>query len=335
MAGPLELLMKIFLTGATGFLGSHVVDALREKGHELKALVRPTSSLRRLKEQGVELVPGQIPQSASLSEALSGIDAVVHLAGLIKSLRKEDFFKVNTEGTAYLAEQILRASPRPRLLIHISTVVAVNPRQGEDYCLSAERGPALSYYGESKRQAELALTVLKDKVQTIILRPPVLYGPRDGEFLPLFRMIGRGLAPMYRGGENQLSVCYGPDTARAVADLLELSSTKDGVYCLDDGEIHSWRSLAAAIARVMGKNPLFLPLRDPMMYSAALVNQVWAQLRRRPDIFTLNKMREMRQARWVCGYSKLQSDIGWKPHTSVETGMDKTYQYYRKEGFLH
>jgi nucleoside-diphosphate-sugar epimerase len=326
--------MKIFLTGATGFLGSHVVDVLLDRGHELKALVRPTSFIRRLKEQGVKLIQGQIPQSIPLSETLSECDAVVHMAGAIKALNKKEFFRINAQGTAYLVEQILKAQPKPRILVHVSSVTAVDPRRGDDFCLPAELAPALSHYGESKRQGELALGPLKGKVQTIILRPPVLYGPRDVEFISLFRMIGRGLAPMYRGGKNQLSVCYGPDTARAVANLIENPPPGDGIFCLDDGMIHSWKSLATTIARVMGKRPRFLPLRDPMMYSTAFVKQIWAQLRRRPEIFTLNKMREMRQPRWVCGYSELQKATGWKPTTPIETGMGETYQFYRREGLV-
>jgi nucleoside-diphosphate-sugar epimerase len=326
--------MKVFLTGSTGFLGSHVTEVLRGRGHELAALVRPASLVRRLKEQGVELVQGQLPQSASLSEALSGCDAVVHMAGLIKALNKNEFFRGNTQGTAYLVEQVLRAPQRPRLFLQVSTLAAIDPSRGEDFCQPAKHAPALSHYGESKRQAELALAPLQGKVQTIILRPPVLYGPRDGEFLPLFRMIGRGLAPMYRGGKNQLSVCYGPDTAAAISDLVERPPQGDGIYCLDDGAVHTWKTLATTIAEVMGEKPIFFPLHNPMMYSAALVNQVWAQLRRKPDVFTLNKMREMRQTRWVCGYRRLQAATAWNPSTALEAGMEQTYQYYRREGLI-
>ena len=326
--------MKIFVTGATGFLGSHVIDVLLERGHRLNVLVRPTSFLRKLKERGVALTQGQLPQNISLKDALSGCDAVVHIAGVTKALSKAEFFRVNAGGTAYLVEQILQAYPRPRLLVYLSSLAAVNPQDGEDFCQPAERGPALSHYGESKRQGELALGPLRGKVQVLILRPPVLYGPRDTEFLSLFRIIGRGLAPMYRGGKNRLSICYGPDAARAVADLVERPTAGDSTYCLDDGAIHTWRSLAASVAKAMGKRPLFLRLGDPLMYAAALVNQGWAQLRRRPEIFTLNKMKEMRQNSWVCGYEKLHEATGWQPQTPLEIGMDKTYQFYRQEGWL-
>lgn len=326
--------MKIFLTGATGFLGLHVARVLGSRGHGLKALVRPGSATRGIQELGAELIVGELPQGASLAGVLSGCDAVVHVGGIVKSLRKEEFFRVNTEGTAYLVQQVLQADPRPQMFLHISTLAAVDPRRGGDYCLSSEPGPALSHYGESKRQAESALAPLRGKVRSQILRPPVLYGPGDRAFLPLFKMIARGVAPMYRRGKNQLSICYGPDTARAVADLLETPRSQDAVYCLDDGQVHTWRSLAEAIARVMGKQPRYLRLGDPLMYSAALTNQLWAKLRRRPDVFTVNKMREMRQNRWVCGYNRLNADTGWTPSTPIATGMEMTYQFYRREGWL-
>jgi nucleoside-diphosphate-sugar epimerase len=327
--------MKIFLTGATGFLGSHVVDVLLERGHQLKALVRPTSSIRRLKELGVDLVPGQIPQNISLSKALSDCDAVVHIAGIIKALSQKEFFRINTQGTQYLVEQILKANSRPRLLIHVSSIAAVDPRRRDDYCQPADRDPALSDYGESKRRAELALAPLKGKVQTCILRPPPLYGPQDHEFLPLFRAIDRGLAPMYRGGKNQLSICYGSDTARAVADLVDKPPARDGIYCLDDGKVHSWRDIVEAAAKAMKKRPRYFTIPDPAMYVAALFSQLWAQLWRKPAYLSINRMRDIRQPRWVCGYKNLQAAVGWEPSTSLESGMNNTYQFYRKEGWIH
>jgi nucleoside-diphosphate-sugar epimerase len=282
----------------------------------------------------VELIEGQLPQDASLHEALSDCDAVVHVAGIVTALNKKEYFRINTQGTAYLVEQILKAQPRPRRLIHVSTIGVVDPRRGEDFCLPAQRGPALSHYGESKRQAELALAPLTEKVQTQILRPPTLFGPRDTMFLPLFRLIARGLAPMYRGGKNQLSVCYGPDVARAVADLLEKPLKDEQIYCLDDGKVHHWRDIVEAVARVMGKRPRPITLHDPAMYVAAFFNQFWSQIRRRPEYLTINRMRDIRQRRWVCGHSRLRDATGWAPETSLDAGMEQTFQFYRQEGWI-
>ena len=164
---------------------------------------------------------------------------------------------------------------------------------------------------------------------TIILRPPVLYGPRDQEFLPLFQSIRWGLAPLLGSGKNELSVCYVEDVARALNDLVESLLTSDEIFCLDDGSIQTWKSMAETVSKVMGKKALSLKIPKPLFKIGAAFSQTWAKIRGKPAIFTLDKINEMEQPRWVCGYERLQKKRSWKPEVTLREGMERTYRYYR------
>lgn len=326
--------MNIFLTGASGFLGGHLAHELKRRGHQLTALVRPSSRKNHLKELGVSLIEGSFPDPGPLAKVFSKMDGVIHVAGAIKALSEKQFNEVNGEGTSHLVQEVLAANPTPKFFLQVSTVAVVNPNQSEDYCLPPENFQSLSFYGESKRRGELALSPLKGKTRVITLRPPVLYGPKDYEFLPFFKSIRLGFAPLFRDGSGQLSVCYGPDVAQAIADLVEHLPQEDKIYCLDDGEVHTWRTLAESIATLLEKKPIFIKAPLPIFYAMAFLTQAWAKIRRKAEVFSPNKMLEIKQERWVCGHEQLTRDTGWQPKVGLAEGMKQTYEFYRSEGLL-
>jgi len=327
--------MRIFITGTTGFLGSHTAQELVRRGHRLKALVRNPAAAAGLKALGVELVEGALEDPPDLGQAMDGVEAVVHIAGVLKGLGERDFFQVNEDGTLRLAQAALSLNPRPRLFLYVSTVaVHDSTRDGGDFCLPPEACHPLSVYGKSKLAGEKVLSVLKGNIRTVILRPPVIYGPGDKELLPLFRAIRWGVAPLYGNGQNRLSVCHVSEVARAIADLVENSPSSDEIFCVDDGQEHTWKSLAQDIGRAMNKNPWPLKIPPFFFFLAASSSGAFAQLTRRPRIFTPDKLKEMAQKSWVCGFEKLHNRIGWEPGLPFKEGVLTTLAFYKKVGWL-
>ena len=326
--------MKILLTGASGFLGSHTAKELCRRDHEVFALVRPTSRRDHLESLGVQLVEGALPDCQGLEPTLNKVDAVIHVAGIVKALSQREFNQVNAQGTENLANKVLQATPRPRFFLHVSSIAVHNPQEGKDFCLPSEQCNPLSHYGQSKLKGELALKPLSGKVRTVILRPPVLYGPGDTEILPLFKALSRGFAPLFQEGNNQVSLCYIEDVARAIADLIEKNLSSDEIYCLDDGATYSLRGLARNISEILGKKAQMIHLPYPAFFLAAGLSQTWAQIRRKPAVFTLNKLKEIKQSHWVCGAEKLHNHLGWEARVPLREGMTQTLAYYRETGLL-
>jgi len=332
--GGTLLLMKILLTGASGFLGSHTAEELSNRGHWLYALVRKTSKTHHLKNLNTEMLEGSLSKLDALDSILPKVEVVIHIAGVVKALSAKEFEQVNVEGTQNVVRKVLGASRRPQLFIYISTIAVHDPRNSPNFCLPPEDCHPLSDYGKSKQKGELALNKLQGKVRTVILRPPLLYGPNDVELLPMFRAINHGIVPLYQSGKNQFSACYVGDVAKAISDLAEGNHSTDEIYCLDDGDRHSWRSFALEVGRVLNKKPMLLPIPKPIFYVAGLFSESWAKLRRRPAVFTTDKIREMKQKSWICGHQKLMEQTGWKPKVKAAEGLKITLQSYQTAGLL-
>jgi len=326
--------MKVFLTGATGFLGSHLAEALVQRGDEVWALKRSSSSLTHLKELPIQWIQGDL-SGAWEGNPLDGMDAVIHVAGAIKALSAREFNRVNAEGTSRLADLALSASSKPKVFIHVSTIAVHNPSlDGLDFCLPADRCHPLTQYGRSKLAGEKSLQRLAGKIPYRILRPPVLYGPRDRELLPFFKAIQRGVMPLLGDGSRAFSMCYVGDVVQAILNVLEREFRTVATFCMDDGEVHTWKSLGMKISEILDKKPLVLPIPLAFFRLSAFLTENWARLSRKAHILTLDKIREMKQANWVCGHQKLTEATGWKAKINAAQGLRLTLEFYRKEGWL-
>jgi nucleoside-diphosphate-sugar epimerase len=150
---------------------------------------------------------------------------------------------------------------------------------------------------------------------------------------PLFRSVRWRIAPCFTG-KNAFSVCYIEDVSQAIADLAESPLSSDEIFCLDDGAVHTWRSLSKAVSLAMGKKALSLPIPKTLFKLGAGLSQAFSHLSKKPTIFTLDKIKEMEQPSWVCGYERLLKIIGWKPRVTLNEGLKKTRRYYQKPGFF-
>jgi len=327
--------MKIFLTGATGFLGSHTARLLARM-HEITALVRKTSSKAALNDIPLHFFEGHLEDSSHLVSGLEGQDIVIHIAGAVKALNRKDFFRVNAQGTKNLIEAVLKCKKKPQFFLHISSIAVLNPeKDGNDFCISPEECNPLSLYGQSKLAGEKQLRLLEGIVPFATIRPPILYGPWDQELLPLFRAIQRwNIAPLYQKGENQFSICYIENIAQAILQLIEKPPPSSSIFCLDDGVKHSWRSFAHALGEVIGKKANLLSIPQPLFHGAAYLSTLYSAITRTPSAFSSDKLLEIKQKSWVCGFKNLNQTTHWTPQTPLQEGLRKTLEFYRKQAWL-
>ncbi|MFW5968011.1 MAG: NAD-dependent epimerase/dehydratase family protein, partial [Persicimonas sp.] len=189
--------MDVFVTGGTGFVGSHVVEQLLERGHRPLCLVRETSDTEHLDALGVETFVGTLDAVEKMRPAIEQVEAVVHVAGVTKVCTFDEFFRYNAEATAELARLCVDANPDLERFVFMSSVGAQGPAEADEPRPAEAEPEPVSHYGESKREAEKYLLELSDEFNVTIFRPPPVYGPRDTDMFDVFKMARFGLAPVY------------------------------------------------------------------------------------------------------------------------------------------
>ena len=327
--------MRVLVTGASGFLGSHIAEELARQEHTVRVLVRRTSDRSFLRGFETEEALGDVTQPESLPAAVAGVDAVVHAAGLVKARSAAEFQAVNAGGTANLLSALNDAAGLRRFVL-ISSLSAHGPSpDGRPRRLDEPAAP-VSDYGRSKLMAEeFVRSWAGEERPATIIRPPAIYGPRDRAMLPLFRMVRRRFAPLLGDGTNAISCIYAEDAARAAA----LAATAGGdapsaTYFLDDGSVYTWRELLAAIEQAVGRKALRLPSPHWAFATAAFLSESYGRLLRRAVSFNRDKYTEMRQRYWVCSHEEIARDLGWKPQVTLSEGAALTAAWYRREGWL-
>lgn len=326
--------MNVLVTGATGFLGSHIAEQLARDGHSVRVLVRRTSDRSFLRGLEIEEALGDVTQPETLVAAVEGVDAVVHAAGLVKARSAKEFDSVNAQGTANLLDALASGGP-PRRFVYISSLAAHGPSEdGRPRPLDAPAAPVTAYGRSKLRGEELVRAWAAEGRPALIIRPPVIYGPRDREMLSFFQLARWRLAPLLGDGRNAISLVYVEDAARAAVMAASAEHARSCTYTLDDGAVYTWRDVLAAVEQAVGRKALRLPSPPAAFVAAAFVSELYGRLRRRAVIFTRDKVREMGQRYWVCSHEEISRDLGWKPQVGFTEGAALTAAWYRQHGWL-
>lgn len=319
------------LTGATGFVGGHLVERLRAEGWRLRALVRPTSDTTLLERHGVERVVGDLLDPQGLARAAEGVDVVFHLAAVTAAPDEAAYFRANAQGTEAVAEGLRRASPRPRRLVYLSSYAACGPARGGRPRRAEETPAPLTAYGRSKLAGEERARALEGEgVEVVVVRAPAVYGPGDRALLTYFRLARMGIAPS-PAGERRLHLIYGPDLARA---LVRAARVPAGTYAVAEPVEHPMSELVAAIARAVGRRPLRVPLPAGVVRAAAAVTEGAGRLLGSTPAFNREKAEEMLAEGWVCDLTGSEALLPPSEATPLEEGVARTAEWYRTNGWL-
>ncbi len=326
--------MKVLVTGASGFLGSHIAEQFAAAGHEMRLLLRSTSDRQFLTFSYEEAI-GDVTDASSLGPAVEGVDAVVHPAGLIKARNEAEFHAVNAEGTSNLLTAIEERTPELRRFIYISSMAAHGPSPNGQPRPTEARPRPVSAYGRSKLGGETATRGSALASRAVIFRMPVIYGPRDPALLSFFKAVRYRIAPLLRGGRNCLSIIYASDAAKAVVEATTADANVGGrTYSPEDGAVYAWRDLLSAIEGASGRRALMLPVPLIGYQAAGFASELLGRLTGRAQVLDRDKVREMRRRAWLCSSEALREDLGWRPAVQIEEGARLTHEWYREAGWL-
>jgi 2-alkyl-3-oxoalkanoate reductase len=325
--------MRVLVTGASGFLGGHVAELLSRRGDTVRALVRRTSDRKHLESlANIEFFDGTVEQVERVEGAVEGVDAVVHLAGLIKARNTDEFFAVNVGGTSNLVEAARRRDLRR--FVFVSSLTACGP-SSDGRPVPADQESPIDAYGRSKLAAEKVVLSAKDDMPVVILRPGAIYGPRDGEIVEAFRAIQRGLLPLVAGGAAKGVWVYATDCAEACVRAIDADVPSGRTYFVDDGcgPIPAKQMLADA-ERALGKKALVrTSLPVPFLMAVARGVEAFGRATNRPVMLTREKANMLLQD-WVCSSEDTRRELAWEPKVPWSEGVGRAVRWYRENGWL-
>ncbi|MEX2202259.1 MAG: NAD(P)-dependent oxidoreductase [Dongiaceae bacterium] len=311
----------VAVTGATGFIGGHVVRAFTHAGWRVRILARRIPLSPQLADFTPDLVPGSLEDEGALRALVRGSDAIVHAAGSVKALDAASFHRDNAEGTARIVAAASAAAPAARFLL-ISSLSA--------------REPDLSPYAASKRAGERALETGGTGLDWAILRPPVVYGPGDREMLPFFRMAANGMLVAPDNGPARLSLIHAADLAQACVAIIESRERRHTTIEIDDQHPggYGWPEIATALGAAVGRTVRLRRLPRWLFDAIAGASAGWSGMTKRPAMVTPGKVRELFHADWVSRMSDARQYLGWQPQFTVNKGFSETAAVYRAHGLM-
>ncbi len=335
-------MVRALVTGGSGLIGSHLVEHLLSEGDDVRVLLRDAKRPGWLSSKSVEVVTGDVTDTAALDRAVRGLDVVYHVAGRTLSFSEDGFNRVNQTGTAVVAAACAQRTSPP-VLVAVSSLAAAGPSSPGRPRVEADRPAPVTAYGRSKLRGEEALRTYARQMPITIVRPPGVFGPRERYLLPMFKLVLRGWYATVGTGELELSLVE----VRNLAAGLRLAAIRGrrlagdpdepstGIYFLAQPEHPNLDTLAALVARALDRPaPRAIRVPFPIAWCVAAAAELGARLRRRPGFVCFDKLREARAGCWTCSPDRAERELGARPRDDLAEALRQTADWYRERGWI-
>lgn len=322
------------VTGGTGFVGSHLVDLLLDKGYEVRCITRKSSDLKWLKNKDVKIFDCGLYDKEALKEVVQEADYIYHVAGVVKSKTKDGYFRGNVDTTRTLIEATLESNPNLKRFLVVSSLTVTGPSlEGKPVNEETECRP-ITTYGKSKLEEEKLVLSFKDKLPITICRAPAVYGERDTEIFIYFKTFSKGLTTTIGFNEKKLSLIHVLDLVNGFHLAATNENSKGQIYFISSEEFYTWPQINNITSKIIGKKPIVVKVPHFLVYTIATVAQFVAFFSTKPATLNIEKAKDITQQNWICDASKAIHELGYHQNISIEEGIKRTIEWYKKMNWI-
>jgi len=332
--------MRVLITGATGFIGEHLVKKLLEDS-DVRCLVRRETDIERFTKRGIDTTLGDVTDYESLKKAVAGVDVVYHLAGAISGLTRTHFHRINVLGCRKIAKAARRAKATPTV-VYVSSMAAGGPAGSDKPRLEIEPPLPISQYGLTKLLGEREFSKVASDVPVTVVRPSVVYGEGDKSSLEFFKPVSNGV--FYFTGEADWP--FSLIDVRDLVDLLQLAQSGQrlelgetnpgiGIYNAAGPDSPKLGEFGEILAKALHtKPPRSIKVPRALITALGASSSAASLITRKPSILSLDKARELNRGPWFVSTQKAQDELGFTPKTPLQGGLERVANWYKEKGWI-
>lgn len=325
--------MKIFITGATGFIGVHLCHTLVAQGHELIVLVRNPQKAQALPQHHVTFLQGDLTLFKDTNVVLPECDVVIHLAGTIFAKSRAEYHEVNCTAVEDLVGCLRRQNWQLKRFIFCSSVAAAGPTPPYTFKTEADTLMPNEPYGVSKQKAEEYLATVTDFPITIF-RPGAVYGSGDLAFLTIFSMAKKGVGFCVSGHNSQFSFIYVDDLVEAIVKFINDPTQQNRTYFVNHNDVGDVHELWALLRKIVNPRLKVIPLPRLLLFVLMQILTFLALVFRFQNKLDKKEYTHMTTPAYLASSQKLQNDFDWRAQNNLEACLQKTYKGYCEAGWL-
>ncbi|MCF8241187.1 MAG: NAD(P)-dependent oxidoreductase [Melioribacteraceae bacterium] len=323
------------VTGANGFVGSHLADYLLEQGHEVRCLIRKTSDRKWLKDKPFKIYDCGLFDKVGMKEVLKDANYLFHVAGVVKAKTEEEYYNGNVKTTENLLHVLAEVNPGINRIVIVSSQTACGPSPSEHEPCNEETVPhPITRYGKSKYEQERLALNFKDKLPISIVRPPAIFGERDTEIYLVFKTYKAGLMTLIGFDEKKVNLVHVADLVEGIYLTAITDKAEGQIYFIGSENSYTWGEVAEQMHKSIGKKAINLRLPHSLVYTVAGIAQFFAMFSSKAATFNIEKARDFVQSFWTIDVSKAKQDLGYTQKVSLEEGIKRTVDWYREMKWL-